>query len=82
MRPLMEMEHSGLVPLIEADRLEDLARLYLLFRYADMQSVLPEPAWCRRIGCSMTQQCKLIQEHAKQAACQRSPAWTSATQAL
>ena len=32
MRPLMEMEHSGLVPLIEADRLEDLARLYLLFR--------------------------------------------------
>ena len=32
MRPLMEMEHSGLVPLIQADRLEDLLRLYQLFR--------------------------------------------------
>lgn len=34
-RTLVEMEHSGLIPLIEADKLDDLARMYALFRRVD-----------------------------------------------
>ena len=28
----MEMEHSGFVPLVEGEKYEDLARMYMLFR--------------------------------------------------
>ena len=33
MRALVEMEGSGLVPLLEGDKYEDLARMYSLFRH-------------------------------------------------
>ena len=35
MRQLAEMEHSGLVPLLEGDKYEDLQRMYLLFKRVD-----------------------------------------------
>lgn len=34
-RALAEMEHSGLIPLIQQDKLEDLSRMYTLFRRVD-----------------------------------------------
>ncbi len=34
MRALVEMEGSGLVPLLEGDKYEDLSRMYSLFRQA------------------------------------------------
>ena len=33
MRALVDMENSGLVPLLEGDKYEDLARMYSLFRH-------------------------------------------------
>ena len=35
MRALVEMESSGLIPLLEKDAYADLARMYGLFRRAD-----------------------------------------------
>jgi hypothetical protein len=34
MRALVEMEGSGLVPLLQGDKYQDLARMYSLFRHA------------------------------------------------
>ncbi len=37
MRALVEMEESGLVPMLVGDRYEDLGRMYSLFRRVDLR---------------------------------------------
>lgn len=51
-KALAEMEHSGLIPLIQQDKLEDLGRMHALFRRVDGGAELMRQVSLRRMLCT------------------------------
>ena len=48
------MENSGLIPLIQQDKLEDLGRMYTLFRRVDGGAELMRQVGSRMLACACT----------------------------